>query len=78
MHGTGVFTWPDGRSYTGEYASDKKHGEGTFVWPDGKIYEGEWKHGKQDGIGYFTPAQSKVGPRKGEWVEGRRIRWIVD
>ena len=46
MHGHGIFTWPDGRIYTGNYVEDKKHGFGKFVWPDGKVYEGEWNDGK--------------------------------
>jgi hypothetical protein len=32
MHGKGKFTWPDGRSYIGEYCEDKKHGYGVFTW----------------------------------------------
>ena len=78
MHGTGHFTWPDGRLYTGEYANDKKHGKGKFEWPDGKVYEGEWKNGKQDGIGFFSSIENNMEKRKGEWVEGRRTRWISE
>ncbi|MFN9905335.1 MAG: membrane-binding protein, partial [bacterium] len=36
MEGRGVFTWPDGRKYEGEYLDDKKEGKGTFYWPDGR------------------------------------------
>jgi len=32
MDGYGVFYWPDGRSYEGEYLNDKKHGKGLFKW----------------------------------------------
>jgi len=32
MDGKGVFVWPDGRSYNGEYKEDKKHGRGLFAW----------------------------------------------
>ena len=42
MDGKGVFTWPDGRKYDGEYLLDKKHGFGIFTFKDGRIYEGEW------------------------------------
>lgn len=30
--GYGVFTWPDGRRYEGEYVDDKKEGNGVFFW----------------------------------------------
>lgn len=40
MHGRGLFTWADGRSYDGEYFEDKKQGYGVFNWPDGRRYEG--------------------------------------
>lgn len=43
MHGKGLFLWPDGRRYEGEYLADKKHGYGEFTWPDGRNYKGYWK-----------------------------------
>jgi len=45
MHGKGLFAWPDGKVYIGEYIDDKKEGYGEFKWPDGKIYKGAWKDG---------------------------------
>ena len=30
MEGKGLFTWPDGRKYQGEYLGDKKNGKGVF------------------------------------------------
>ena len=38
MEGKGVFTWSDGRCYTGEYLDDKKEGFGIFIWPDGMFF----------------------------------------
>ena len=35
MHGPGKFTWPDGKTYYGQYVKDKKHGLGTFMSSDG-------------------------------------------
>tara|TARA_B110000305_G_C18976336_1_gene419551 strand:+ start:232 stop:372 length:141 start_codon:yes stop_codon:yes gene_type:complete len=46
MEGRGVFGWPDGRKYEGDYVNDKKEGSGNFYWPDGRKYEGGWKNGK--------------------------------
>jgi hypothetical protein len=57
MHGTGIYTWKDGRRYEGEYLHDKKNGYGVYSWADGrsiilfnlqflKEYEGMWANGK--------------------------------
>jgi len=40
MHGKGVFSWTDGRKYTGEYVKDYKEGFGIYEWPNGRKYEG--------------------------------------
>jgi hypothetical protein len=54
MNGIGVFTWPDGRLYKGNYVDDKKEGWGKFVWQNGRVYEGEWLKGKRYGSGTVT------------------------
>ena len=46
MHGMGVFRWPDGREYHGEYSNDKKHGKGTIVSAHGRKKEGVWAFGR--------------------------------
>lgn len=46
MNGKGVFIWPDGSKYEGDFAYDLKDGNGVFTWPDGKQYTGSWKNGK--------------------------------
>ena len=46
MDGFGVFTWPDGRVYEGQYENDMKSGNGVFFWPDGRKYDGKWLGGK--------------------------------
>ena len=74
MEGYGVFSWPDGRKYEGEYIDDKKEGNGIFYWPDGRKYEGQWSNGKQHGIGIYTSASGKT--KKGQWNEGKRVAWL--
>merc|ERR1712062_556200 len=76
MHGIGTFTWPDGRTYSGDYHFDQKHGKGTFRWPDGRVYCGEWKDGKQHGNGTFTNGVDE--PRPGIWHAGIRKVWTDD
>lgn len=51
MHGKGIYSWPDGRKYDGDYKEDKKHGVGTYTWTDGKRYIGEWRNNKRHGRG---------------------------
>ena len=46
MEGQGVFKWPDGRKYEGDFLDDKKEGLGTLHRPGGGKYEGGWKNGK--------------------------------
>jgi hypothetical protein len=60
MHGKGVFTWPDGRKYEGDYLDDKKEGFGVFYWPDGRMYKGQWANGKQHGEGHYKNSAGEV------------------
>jgi hypothetical protein len=47
MHGQGLYKWPDGKSYNGEFKFDKKDGYGIYTWADGKRYEGNFVEGTQ-------------------------------
>jgi len=40
IEGVGTFTWPDGRSYNGEWKDNMMHGQGTYTWMDGRKYIG--------------------------------------
>lgn len=51
MHGSGTYTWDDGRRYQGDYKDDKKHGFGAYMLVDGRVYYGNWKEGLQHGEG---------------------------
>lgn len=43
-NGKGLFLWPDGRKYDGEYKDDLKDGYGMFSSKDGNTYyKGQWK-----------------------------------
>ena len=43
MNGYGVYIWPDGKKYEGEFLNDKRNGEGIMNFPDGRTYDGGWK-----------------------------------
>ena len=46
MHGIGIYTWVDGKTYRGEYREDFKEGYGLYEWEDGRKYMGLWLKGK--------------------------------
>ena len=74
MHGQGVYKWPDGRIYEGNYMDDKKEGFGVYTYPDGRCYKGLWHNGKQHGEGIFISPEGVE--RKGEWSNGKRVCWL--
>lgn len=46
MHGKGVYTWSDGKTYKGYFENDKKNGKGKLQYPDGRVFKGYWEDGK--------------------------------
>ena len=46
-HGYGIYTYPDGKSYKGQWAFGKQHGEGIFITPQGAQRKGIWHEGKR-------------------------------
>jgi hypothetical protein len=42
MHGYGVYTYPSGIVYEGQFIQDRKEGFGVYLWTDGRRYEGFW------------------------------------
>ena len=45
--GQGVFYWPDGRKYDGQWLNGKQDGVGVYSTANGKSRKGEWKDGKR-------------------------------
>jgi len=58
MHGRGVFVWPDGDRYEGEWLDGLQKGIGTFISSAGGAYFGNWEAGQPHGRGVFRPAPS--------------------
>lgn len=71
MHGRGVYTWPTGQSYDGEYKNDLKDGYGSYRWKDGKIYIGYWKNNRRNGKGLIRYTDGTE--REGLWQDDRQI-----
>ena len=77
MNGLGVFTWPDGNQYIGQYLNDKRHGKGILKKANGDRFEGMWKDDVEDGLGeiiYANGDKKKIG----KWENGTIILWIAE
>lgn len=70
-NGNGVYYFPDGSRYEGEWANDAMDGFGQMSYPDGSRYSGGWKGGKRTGIGKMTYPDGTV--QKGEWMNDNRV-----
>ena len=49
-HGYGVYTWPEGSQYEGNWANGKQHGKGLFINDKGIEQVGIWENGKHHGF----------------------------
>ncbi len=65
----GIYTYPDGTTYDGDWQDGKRHGYGTWIRPDGTKYEGEWKDDKPHGDGVLTRPDGRK--QIGEWIDGK-------
>lgn len=69
-NGPGIYAWPNGANYTGNFLNGKFHGQGTYSWADGKKYTGGFKNDKRNGLGTYTwPNGSSYS---GEWEDGKK------
>jgi len=59
-HGQGLYRWPNGRTYVGEWYENQMDGEGVESWPNGSKYRGQFQANKRHGQGTFT------------WPDGRQ------
>jgi hypothetical protein len=68
--GKGIFTWPYGAKYEGEYTENKRNGHGVYVHADGRTYTGEYADDKPHGRGVLTDAKGTV-IHEGNWKKGQ-------
>ena len=52
--GRAELTWPDGRTYRGDWLNGQPHGQGEDILPDGEHYDGDWRQGRRHGHGRLT------------------------
>ena len=53
MDGKGVFLWPNGDRYMGQYINGRRNGLGDMFYGDGDIYKGAWRNGQYHGQGQY-------------------------
>jgi len=64
--GKGIFYYPAGDVYFGDWKQDFFHGEGVYIFRSGEIYEGALKQGLKDGFGTYYYDQG-AAYYKGRW-----------
>lgn len=70
-NGTGVFAYPDGSKYEGEFQNGKFEGNGTFYFANNDKYVGQFKENYPHGAGARYHADGSV--ENGEWREGEFV-----
>jgi hypothetical protein len=76
--GQGIYTFPIGDKYVGEFKRDNFNGQGIYTYSTGEIYVGEWKDSKSHGQGtIFMNRLSNDGEKTtdkyvGEFQNGKR------
>lgn len=76
-HGKGKMVYSEEKVYEGEWKEDKMDGFGVMN-SKGKVYEGEFKDGKMHGVGVLYPNGKDGKGKKGEWENGKRVKWLKD
>lgn len=70
-NGKGIYRYPSGAEYIGEFKDGEIHGVGTCKYTDGSKYQGEWKNRYPDGKGTKTYADGTK--RTGLWKKGKPV-----
>ncbi|MBI5916265.1 MAG: caspase family protein [Bacteroidetes bacterium] len=70
-NGTGIYLYPSGAKYIGQFKDGEIHGIGTCYYTDGSTYRGEWAHRFQEGNGIKTLADGRTW--EGIWKMGLPI-----
>jgi len=70
MDGKGLFQWPDGRVYFGQFKAGKKFGKGMIMWPNGQYYEGDFREDECNGMAILYYPDGKT--YTGAWKDGKK------
>lgn len=70
--GQGIFAYPDGSKYEGQFLNGKFHGQGVFYFANGDKYEGQFSENYPDGQGTRIYAADNH-QESGEWRQGEFV-----
>lgn len=71
FNGQGIYIYPSGAVYIGDFRNGEIHGVGVCYYSDGSKYQGEWKFRYPNGRGTKTYADG--AKRTGLWKNGQPI-----
>lgn len=69
VNGTGIYLYPSGAKYIGQFVDGKMEGIGSCYYSDGSKYQGEWEGGYPEGEGIKVFADGSQ--RRGLWKKGQ-------
>ena len=61
----GIYHYPNGDKYVGEWKDDRFHGVGIYLFANGERYEGTLYEGAKDGKGKYYYVNGNIF--NGEW-----------
>lgn len=70
-NGRGIFVYPSGAKYIGDFKDGEIHGIGVCYYTDGSKYQGEWRHRFPHGKG--TRTYTDGHQHTGLWYRGRPV-----
>ncbi|MBF0213841.1 MAG: hypothetical protein HQM00_09815 [Magnetococcales bacterium] len=53
QHGQGIYLYPSGDTYSGQWRDGIRHGQGVYQFKNGDIYSGEWQNNQKHGQGSY-------------------------
>lgn len=68
VNGTGIYLFPSGAKYIGQFKNSKMEGIGSCYYTDGSKYQGEWEESYPQGNGIKILADGSR--QKGEFIKG--------
>jgi hypothetical protein len=71
FNGKGIFVYPSGTKYTGQFKNGEIHGQGTCEYVNGTKYSGQWVQRYPEGYGIKTYPDGTR--REGQWLRGQPI-----